>query len=436
MSNQQFTLRVMQRHFSIWLWLTIVTLLTGCSQQVYINTKQVPVHPDTTQLWVAPGNSVVGHIFRLKPQEGDTLADIARHFTIGLQAIQDANPGIDLWLPPTDREIILPLAFILPDAPREGIVINLPAMRLFHFQGKGYVATYPVGIGRTGWRTPLGQTRIVQKKSNPSWVVPVSIRREHADKGDPLPKVVPPGPDNPLGKHALRLGFPSYLIHGTNKPYGVGLRISHGCIRLYPENIAKLFPEVEVGTPVTIVDQPYLLGWWGKQLYLEAHPPLQRGKGKLVELNKRLIRIERAHHVRISWEKVSETITESRGIPIPVLEPTVDFERLIDQAPLAPHPAIWPHSPNFPALSEGWYVEINPPLTSRASQKMVAILRHQAPPLPAHLIGDRVLIGPYQHKRSTLKIRKRLKRELQLESRLLPPQQSSELTDMTTTHSL
>jgi len=226
-----------------------------------------------------PGSDLVGEVITVRARAEDTLLDIARRHDLGYNEIIAANPGVDPWLPEPGREIVVPARFVLPSAPREGIVINLAEMRLYYFpppqrDGAGVVMTFPIGIGREGWGTPLGKTRIVEKKRDPAWVVPESIRRERAAQGDPLPPVVPPGPDNPLGRFALRLGMPGYLIHGTNKPFGVGRRISHGCIRMYPEDIEVLFEEVEPGTPVRIVDQPYKLGREGNALYLEAHEPI------------------------------------------------------------------------------------------------------------------------------------------------------------------
>ena len=191
------------------------------------------------------------------------MPDIARHFGLGYNEITLANPAVPAWAPKAGGQVLLPLRFILPDAPRKGIVLNLANMRVFYYPTKqpDTLLTYPVGVGRDGWNTPLGQTTIVAKKTQPTWIVPESIRREHAAKGDPLPKVVPPGPDNPLGEYALLLGSSSYRIHGTNKPYGVGMQVSHGCVRLYPEDIEVLFEKTPVGTPVRIVHQPYMMAW-------------------------------------------------------------------------------------------------------------------------------------------------------------------------------
>lgn len=227
-----------------------------------------------------PAQSVVGEPQIITARYEDTFSDIAREYGLGYDELVEANPGIDPWLPGEGTRVLLPTQHVLPDAPRRGIVLNIAAKRLFYYPAveegqRTMVLTYPVGIGRVGWNTPEGVARVVSKVENPTWTVPASVRREHAQKGDPLPPVVPPGPDNPLGQYAMRLSLPSYLIHGTNKPYGVGMRVSHGCVRLYPENIAVLFALVPVGEPVNIINEPYLVGWRGGEVYLEAHPPLE-----------------------------------------------------------------------------------------------------------------------------------------------------------------
>jgi L,D-transpeptidase ErfK/SrfK len=210
-------------------------------------------------------------------REEDTLSDIARRFNVGYEEVVRANPTVDPWLPRAGTRIVLPTQFVLPDGPRTGIVINLAALRMYYFppRQKGElqtVVTHPIGIGRVGWITPLGATKVTGKRENPVWHPPASVRREHAAEGDPLPAKVGPGPDNPLGKYAMNLGWPSYLIHGTNQPYGVGIRASHGCIRMYPEDIAALYHDIPVGTKVTVVNQPMLYGRRGEQVYLQSFP--------------------------------------------------------------------------------------------------------------------------------------------------------------------
>lgn len=219
---------------------------------------------------------IIGHNLIVFSHKEDTLLDIARRFDVGYNEIVTANPELDPWLPGTGKRVIVPNRFILPDAPKKGIVINLAEMRLYYYPPKKkgqlqQVITHPIGVGREGWTTPIGKTRIIQKKKDPTWTPPASILAEHLEKGDPLPRVVPAGPDNPLGAYAMRLGMPGYLLHGTNRPFGVGMRVSHGCIRLFPEDIEHLFGIVAVNTPVEILYQPYKAALDGTDLYLEAH---------------------------------------------------------------------------------------------------------------------------------------------------------------------
>ncbi|MFW5451628.1 MAG: L,D-transpeptidase family protein [Methylophagaceae bacterium] len=230
----------------------------------------------TTFDLVDENTRVVGHNLIVYSHKEDTLLDIARQFDLGYSEIVDANPDLDPWLPGSGQRVLVPNRFILPDAPKKGIVINLAEMRLYYYpkpkkNQRQQVITHPIGVGREGWTTPLGKTRIIQKKKDPTWTPPASILAEHLEKGDPLPKVVPAGPDNPLGAYAMRLGMPGYLLHGTNRPFGVGLRVSHGCIRLFPEDIEHMFGIVPVNTPVEILYQPYKAALYRDQLYLEAH---------------------------------------------------------------------------------------------------------------------------------------------------------------------
>ncbi len=226
------------------------------------------------------GEDVIGQVSVVRARHQDTLSDIARAYHLGYEEILRANPRVDPWLPGEGTRVILPTQHILPDAPRVGLVLNLPEMRLYYYPkpstGKPpTVVTFPVSIGRMDWTTPLGLTRVTAKVINPVWYPPASIRAEHEQEGQALPPEVAAGPDNPLGQYALQLGRPGYLIHGTDRPYGIGMRATHGCIRLYPEDIQRLFEEVPVGTPVRIVNQPYKAGWYRGVLYFEAHPPLE-----------------------------------------------------------------------------------------------------------------------------------------------------------------
>lgn len=226
-----------------------------------------------------PGINVIGHIQVTHARHEDTLVDIALEQGIGLDEIIAANPGVDLWLPGAGTPIILPTRHILPDAPRRGIVLNLAEKRLYYYPEPApgetpVVITYPTGIGRMDWETPLGQTRITAKTEQPSWYPPESIRRDRLERtGEMLPNVVPPGPDNPLGPYALRLGMPGYLIHGTNKTYGIGSRVSAGCVRLYNHHIETLFDRVPEGTPVNIINQPVKVGIGAGGVFMQVFAP-------------------------------------------------------------------------------------------------------------------------------------------------------------------
>ena len=231
----------------------------------------------------SPEQSVIGVPQVVFTRSDDTLSDVARAYGLGYDELIAANPGVDPWLPGDNTPVLLPTQFVLPDVPRQGIVLNVAARRLFYFPAMPagepqVVQTYPIGIGRVGWETPVGDTVVVAKAVDPHWYVPWSVQQEHAEQGNPLPAVVPPGPENPLGHRVLQLDMPGYLIHGTNQPYGVGMRVSHGCVRLYPENIELLFELVEIGEKVTIVNEPYLFGVLDGELYFEGHAPLEDDK--------------------------------------------------------------------------------------------------------------------------------------------------------------
>lgn len=286
--------------------------------QAPMATHTFPFDPETT--------GVVGELQVTHARYEDTLADIARRFNLGFDEIARANPDVDPWLPGEGTRIVLPTQFVLPDAPPEGVVVNVAALRLFYFpkpakDGSRVVMTHPIGIGKVGWATPMGTTKIVSKRKDPWWTPPASVRKEHAAEGDPLPARVPPGPDNPLGNRAMNLGWPSYLIHGTNKPAGIGMQVTHGCMRLYPEDIESLFGMVAVGTPVTIVNQPFKAGWQGGRLWVEVHPALKEDVVEpptLTDLTRLVVEATREALVPVDWSAVQRAFAESRGIPVPV----------------------------------------------------------------------------------------------------------------------
>jgi L,D-transpeptidase ErfK/SrfK len=268
---------------------------------------------------IEPGSDVVGEIQVIKAAHEDTFIDLARRYNVGPEELKRANPDVDAWLPGEGTEIIIPTRYVLPDAPHCGIVLNVPEYRLYYFPecGGDRVITHPISIGREGWNTPYGPTTVVRKQHLPTWYPPESVREEHAANGDPLPAVVPPGPDNPLGENALYLGFPGYLIHGTNKPRGVGMRVSHGCIRMFPEDIATLFDMVDPGTPVMIVNQPYKLGWGDGGLYMEAHAPLSEEAEDFTttELTKLYVAATQTRRVEMRWRDAEAVMHAGNGIP-------------------------------------------------------------------------------------------------------------------------
>jgi L,D-transpeptidase ErfK/SrfK len=268
---------------------------------------------------LTPGSDVIGDVEVIRAEYEDTFFRFARRFNVGYDELRHANPGVDPLLPGAGTEIVIPTRYVLPDAPREGIVINIPEYRLYYFpeDEPNRVYTHPIGIGREGWGTPYGRTTVVRTTHLPTWYPPESVREEHAARGDPLPSVVPPGPDNPLGEHALYLGFASYLIHGTNEPAGLGMRVSHGCIRMFPADVAALFERVSPGTPVTIVNQPYKMGWGEGGLYLEAHPPLQeeREDWTATELTRRYVAVTDERRVQVRWDEADSVAEQGRGVP-------------------------------------------------------------------------------------------------------------------------
>lgn len=413
----------------------------------------------------AAGDDLIGAIRHTRAHQEDTLIDIARRFSVGQEEMMMANPTVDRWLPKEGTDVLIPQQYIIPEAPRAGVIVNIPEMRLYYFpiksvarapvskkkqvsmpcekprvqaavaskpgaskstmatpmkpgqaksssktgsspptggskvaqsvtnkatptkpktsapaksaSGKAVapaksakpcvvvkevavhepapaaefesssseVITYPVSMGRMDWRTPIGKTSVVHKQENPSWTPPASIKREHAAKGDPLPDVVPPGPDNPLGKFAMRLGVAGYLIHGTDaaKADGIGMRVTHGCMRLYNEDIAKLFPLVPVGTPVYLVNQPVKLGWQGDKLYMEVSQPLDEEVGisphdpddniskaqldrededrseYLLKLARSEIqKVKDARGATVSMDRVRRAIAKPTGIPVAI----------------------------------------------------------------------------------------------------------------------
>ena len=276
----------------------------------------------------SPEQTVVGEPQIVFTHDTDTFSDLAREYGLGYDELVAANPGIDPWLPGRNTPVLLPTQYVLPDTPRRGVILNIASKRLFYYPAvaegeRVQVMTYPIGIGRVGWETPLGDSKVVAKARDPNWYVPWSVQQEHKEMGDPLPPVVPPGPDNPLGSYVLKLEMPGYLIHGTNQPYGVGMRVSHGCVRLYPENIELLYSMVDVGEPVSIVNEPFLVGRQNGEIYLESHSPLEDDtltpEERLQEV------LDKARNASGAFNDQSElgyaraVAGDARGVPVRVL---------------------------------------------------------------------------------------------------------------------
>ena len=292
--------------------------------------KQERLEPISRNLFTleSPDQSVVGELQIVYTTDENTFSDLAREYGLGFDEMVAANPDTDPWLPGDRTPVLLPTQYVLPDVPRRGLVLNIASKRLFYFpeiaEGEPVqVLTYPIGIGRVGWETPLGDTEVVAKARDPVWYVPASVRRENAELGYPLPAVVPPGPDNPLGHFVLKLEMPGYLIHGTNQPYGVGMRVSHGCVRLYPENIEPLYDMVEIGEPVTIINEPYLAGWRNGELYFESHSPLEDDvigpEERLQKIFDKARNASSAFIEQAEQDEAREVASEASGVPVRVL---------------------------------------------------------------------------------------------------------------------
>jgi len=271
---------------------------------------------------------VIGQMSTITASSNDTLLDIARRYDLGQNEILLANPSVDRWLPADNAVVVLPNRFILPNVERTGLVLNLPEMRLYYFPEPEagetpIVITHPISVGRMDWETPLGKTSIINKKKDPDWRPPQSLKEEAIAEGnEPLPDIVKAGPDNPLGRYAMRLGIPGYLIHSTNKPYGVGMRVTHGCLRMYPEDIERLFEDIPVGTPVHIVNQPIKLGWLAGSLFVELHPPMDEDKDKYTNYMQRVLdaiaEFTAQDEINLSGRALWEAIEHQDGIPVAV----------------------------------------------------------------------------------------------------------------------
>jgi L,D-transpeptidase ErfK/SrfK len=416
--------------------LMFILSLPGCADMREFLAKSLPFpgHPEDTieqnDFIVAKKDDVIGRLAFIRLEKGDTLPDIARHFSLGINTVSAANPGTDIWVPDAGERILLPLSFILPDARRKGIVINLAAMRLFYFHGNSNplaVSTYPVGVGTTEKPTPTGQMYVMRKKLRPTWYVPASIAEDYRKKGDPLPPAVPPGPLNPLGEYALYLSEPEYLVHGTNKPASIGLNATNGCIRLYPEDIKRLFKNTPVKTPVNIVNQPYLVGQRDGIIYVEAHKPSKGSSAaELKKIYVKLKNIENKSGQALDWKKIGKVIGEARGVPVPIFESLNGSERDVAETIELRHPDKLYGKPQIPELkTDSWYVLAAVLRDKVDAQRLAAIINHQGPQIPARVLSEgdrnRVLAGPFDNRSEAEDVEKRLKIDLEIDGILVNP---------------
>ena len=281
----------------------------------------------------AAGQDVIGESSSYTIQEGDNFLQLAQVLQVGFQELVDANPQVDPWIPEVGELITIPTQYVLPKI-RKGIVINLAELRLYYFHPQTtadstnrQVSTFAISVGKSDqWSTPLASTYIIAKHKQPSWYPPESIRQEHEERNDPLPKIVPPGPDNPLGDYSLRLALPGYLIHGTNVPEGIGMRVTHGCIRMHPTSIEQLFSEVSLKTPVNIINQAYKAGWKDNKLYLEAHAEIEEqalaSSSNLTEFVQTIVAYtsnDEKFTYTTSWEQGYQAARVKTGLPTAVV---------------------------------------------------------------------------------------------------------------------
>lgn len=270
-----------------------------------------------------PNSDIVGAVEYVTVQKGQDMHSIAREYDMGYMDMVEANPTVKPNKLKVGTQLLVPSEFILPPGPRTGIVINLAELRVYYFPpDQNVVITHPLGIGQIGWRTPIGETTIVRKRENPTWTPPPSIRAESARKGITLPDVVPAGPRNPLGDHAMSLGWNGYLMHGTRAPNSIGQRSSHGCMRMYPEDIKNLFEHVEVGTPVRVIYEPYKVGLRNGELFLEAHEFFPDNYYKILHsdkfdhLQETVVEINYTDSDSIDWDAAKYSVNQTHGYPV------------------------------------------------------------------------------------------------------------------------
>ncbi|HQG31191.1 MAG TPA: L,D-transpeptidase family protein [Deltaproteobacteria bacterium] len=428
-------LSLLPRRLCLIVMCLVVSFLQACAVTKVIQEEIAPpyeVHPESrlerNRFPVVKGSDVIGRPAVIRLEKGDTLPDIARHFSLGINQLSKANPGVDIWVPKAGERIVLPLRFILPDAPRKGIVINLAAMRLFQYKKERtslVVMTYPVGIGTAERPTPTGRMHVVRKVSRPVWYVPASIAEDHRKKGDPLPDAVLPGPLNPLGEYALYLSKSTYLIHGTNKPSSIGLDATNGCLRLYPEDIERLYENTPVKTTVCIVNQPYLVGQRNGIVYLEVHAPREAPDAdELEKMYAKLKKIEKSYGCTFDRARIEKVLAEARGIPVPIFE--IDQNRWVEPTIEVRHPEKLYGRPEIPEIITGaWYVWAADLDDKIEALRTAAIINHQGPQIPARVLskgkGYRVVAGPFKDAFEAQDAARRLKFDLEIDGVLIEP---------------
>jgi len=274
---------------------------------------------------INPEDNIIGHTYTVRSVKGDTLRKMAKEYSMGARELQQANAQyeVDQIISP-GKTILIPAMFILPPGPREGIVVNLDEFRLYYYlPGGTQVLTVPAGIGKDDWNTPIFTGRIVKKKANPEWNVPKSVYEYNKDKGLILPRVMPAGPDNPLGQYALYTSRPGYLIHGTNRPLGVGDRVSSGCLRLRADDIEQLFELAPVRTTIRVTMTPYKIGYRHDKPYLEAHQPL-KGYDEIYQTSLTplisAVLLNDREDFEINWNHIYLIAKQHNGIPQPIME--------------------------------------------------------------------------------------------------------------------
>lgn len=322
------------------------------SVSLLISSAYAQKHVEYTQ--PAQGDDVIGEIMYVTPQRHESLVDLTIRYEMGYEELKWANPGINAWMLSDTTPLVLPTQFILPEGKRSGIVSNIPEMRTYYFlKGTDKIYVYPVGVGRMDWKTPLGSWSITRKQENPAWYPPESIRKEHVEMGrGVLPKVVPAGPENPLGTRVLRLALPSYLLHGTNEQTGIGMRVTHGCMRFYPQHIEHLYDMVPTNTMVTFLNEPVKYGFLGNDLLMEVHPPLEEDELSVAGLKeKALAQLERflkpyPDHI-VNYDMVNLAVQQQSGVPINIGQKVASKGQGLTTTPA---PALELYSAQYPPI--------------------------------------------------------------------------------------